>query len=154
MSSVFIVKISAVQSSSKHHTWTSSCTPVHLAVSKHEPARAIQSRRDHKAQQLAWSCQSSKKLLDYHERFFGVFLSKKSGQMMISKEDKVNQCHSILDNEQHQQSPMKTSKEWQGEPMSQCCSLSVGSEIYVYSQQNILSCVCFNKTSSYQTVSR
>jgi hypothetical protein len=36
---------------------------------------------------------------------------------MISKEGKANQCHSIVCEDQHQQRPMKTSKEWQGEPM-------------------------------------
>ncbi|GAB1297351.1 Doublecortin domain-containing protein 2C [Apodemus speciosus] len=38
---------------------------------------------------------------------------KRSGQMMISKEGKVNQCHSIISEGQYQQSPRKTSKAWQ-----------------------------------------
>jgi hypothetical protein len=36
---------------------------------------------------------------------------------MISKEGKVNQYHSIISEDQCQQSPVKTSKEWQGKPI-------------------------------------
>jgi len=31
---------------------------------------------------------------------------------MISEEGKTNQCHSIFNEDQHQPSPTKTSKEW------------------------------------------
>jgi hypothetical protein len=36
---------------------------------------------------------------------------------MSTEEDKASQYHSVVSEDQHQQSPMKTSKEWQGEPM-------------------------------------
>lgn len=41
--------------------------------------------------------------------FFGM--SMKSQQMMTSEEDKVNQCHSVLHEDQCQQSPVKTGKD-------------------------------------------
>jgi hypothetical protein len=56
-------------------------------------------------------------LLEYNEKFFSAFLSRKSQQMVILIEGRVNQCHSVISEDQSQQSPMKTSKEWQGEPM-------------------------------------
>ena len=68
--------------------------------------------------QSAWVCRSSKKLPEQHQKFLGSFLSTNSWQM-ISKEGKASQCHSVVSEDQHQQSPMKTSKEWQGEPMPQ-----------------------------------
>jgi hypothetical protein len=54
---------------------------------------------------------------------------------MIIKEGK-NQCHSIISEVQCQQSPTKTSKEWQGKPKPECHSLSV--ELY-FSKHHISS---------------
>jgi hypothetical protein len=35
--------------------------------------------------------------------------------MMVSKEGKVNQCYRVASKEKYWQSPVKTSKEWQGD---------------------------------------
>jgi hypothetical protein len=53
--------------------------------------------------QLAQVLRSGKKPPEYHEQFFGVFLSVKSQQAMISEDQ----------------------QEWQGEPMPECCSVSL-----------------------------
>ena len=45
------------------------------------------------------------------------FFSTNWWQMMISKEAKVNQCNKVISEDQCQQSPVKTSEQWQGEPM-------------------------------------
>lgn len=50
-SPIFVVRISSVQSSSKHQIRISSCSPVLLADTTHEPARVLQSRRSRKARQ-------------------------------------------------------------------------------------------------------
>jgi hypothetical protein len=57
-------------------------------------------------------------------------------------EKKVNQQHSVVTENQHQQSPTETRKEWQGEPMPQ-------SIVHC-----LLGYVCLSKTSSHKTVSR
>jgi hypothetical protein len=44
----------------------------------------------------------------------------------ISEEGKANQSHRIFSKGQHQQSPMKTRKQWKGETMPQLHPLSVG----------------------------
>lgn len=56
-------------------------------------------------------------LLEHPQKFFGVPLSMKSGQVMSVEHGKANQCHSITNEGQHQQSSMRTSKERQGEPV-------------------------------------
>lgn len=61
--------------------------------------------------QLAWDHGRSKRPLEHRQMFLGM--SVKSQQMMTSEEDKVNQCHSVLHEDQCQQSPVKTGKEWQ-----------------------------------------
>jgi hypothetical protein len=82
-------------------------------------------------------CQSSqvygsgKKPPEYHEKFFGVFFFTKSQQTRISEEGKANHFHSIVSEDQHQQSLLKTSKEWQSKSMSQCHPLSVGLYLYL-----------------------
>lgn len=50
-------------------------------------------------------------------------------------------------NDQHQQRPTKTSKEWQGEPMPQHRPLSVGLYLYPFQTSHVLSSVYFSKTS-------
>jgi hypothetical protein len=65
----------SVQPTSKHHTWTSSCTPVHSADTTHKSATAGPSRRNCEAHQLAQVSRSGKKLQEPPEKFFGEFLS-------------------------------------------------------------------------------
>jgi len=38
---------------------------------------------------------------EYHEKFFGAFLSMTSQHTMIIEEGKANPCHSIISEEQH-----------------------------------------------------
>lgn len=45
--------------------------------------------------QSAWVHRSAKKPLEYDKKSFGTFLSMLSWQMMVSKEGKANQCHSV-----------------------------------------------------------
>ena len=103
---------------------------------------------------------------------------------MISKEGKANQCHTVISEDQCQQCPKKTSKDCQGEPMAQRHPLSLGLYLYPFQMScglssifssktphalslgsfqknticlllaNLLSHVCFSKTSSHKTVSR
>jgi hypothetical protein len=58
--------------------------------------------------------------------------------MMISKEGKVSQCHSIFA-DQYQQSPRKTSKEWQGEPMLHSVLHCLLGYIYTFSKHHMFS---------------
>jgi hypothetical protein len=88
--------------------------------SSHESAAGAQSRGNQEALPFGPSLhRNGKKPPEYHKKFFGAFLSTKSQQTMIMKEGKVNQCHSVVRENQHQQSPTKTSKEWQCGPISQ-----------------------------------
>jgi hypothetical protein len=104
---------------------------------------SVWSRRNPKALSISSSPQKQQ---EYHEKFFGTFLSMKSQQMIISDKGKVNQCLSVIMEDQWQQSPRKTSKEWQCEPMSQNCSLSVGLSLYPFQISHILSSLCSSKT--------
>lgn len=52
----------------------------------------------------------ARKLPEYHKKFFGAVLSRTSWQTMIREEGKVNQCHRAVRDNQHQQSPGKTSR--------------------------------------------
>jgi hypothetical protein len=55
---------------------------------------------------------SGKKLPERDEKFFGEFLSMKSVQTMINKEEgKVNQCHSVISQDHQQQSLKRPEKE-------------------------------------------
>lgn len=99
------------------------------------------------------------------------------GVSPVSKESEASASSaktSVFSEDHRQQSPAKTGKELQGEPMLEPCPLSVGLYLYLYpfqishvlstvcsrktsrvcSQENILSWVCFGKTSSHKTVSR
>jgi hypothetical protein len=58
---------------------------------------------------LAWV--KGKKPPEYHTKFSDVFLSTEAQQMMISEESKVKEYHSIIREDENQQSSKKTSKE-------------------------------------------
>jgi hypothetical protein len=58
--------------------------------------------------------------------------------MMISKEAKAKQCHTVISEDQHQQSPTKTSKEWQDAPMPQPCPLPDRLYLYPFQTSHIL----------------
>jgi hypothetical protein len=64
-----------------------------------------------------------------------------------SKEGKVNQYLSVISKDQHQQSSMKTSEEWQGKPMPQRLPLSVGLSLYTFQASCVLLSIPSNKTS-------
>lgn len=90
---------------------------------------------------------SCKVLLEYPQKFFDVPLSMKSGQVMSVEHGKANQCHSITNKGQHQQSSMRTSK---GGKENQCrTALSRRLLGYWYSFQtsHVLSSVWSNQTS-------
>jgi hypothetical protein len=62
-----------------------------------------------------------------------ITLAGFSQQMMISEEDKMNQW---------QQSPMQTSKQWQGEPVL----LPAGLYLHTFQTLRVLSSICSSKT--------
>ena len=64
----------------------------------------------------------------------------------VTKEGKVNQCHSILSEDFPQQSPTKTSKELQGEPVQECHPLSVRLNLNSFQPSCVLSSIHSNKT--------
>ena len=105
----------------------------------------------------AWVHRSSKKLLEYHEKFFAIFLSVKSGQLMISREGKGNQCHSVVHcrlgythtlSKHHMFSQASALAKYHSPPFQ------ATSRKTPHSQKNIFLCVCLGKTSSHKTVSR
>lgn len=49
------------------------------------------------------------KLLKYHQKLFGAFISTKS-QQAVSAEGKADQWHITISEDQDQQSPLKTAK--------------------------------------------
>jgi len=59
----------------------------------------------------------------HHKKFSGAFLSTMSKETMVSEEGKVNQCHSMVNEDQCHQSPLSISEEWQGKAMPWCCQL-------------------------------
>ena len=75
-----------------------------------------QSRRSYVALPISLSLQKQQEATWTPAEVLGVFLSTKS-QQTISKESKANQCHSVISQDQLQQSPVMTSKECQGEPI-------------------------------------
>ena len=91
--------------------------------------------------------QSSNKPTDYHKKFFGEFLSTKSQQTMIIKEGKANQCLSVVNKDQHQQGPTRTSKEWHDEPMPQWHPRSIGLHLNPFQPSRVLSGLPSTKTS-------
>ena len=111
--------------SSVQFTWINSNSSVHSQTPFMKQPQQFYSEETYRSCQSAPVCRSSKKPPEYHKEFFGAFLSMKLWQMMIREGDKVSQCYSIIREDQHQQSPMKTSKECQGEPMVQCHPLFV-----------------------------
>jgi hypothetical protein len=135
-----------------------------LPNSKNESAEVVQSRRSHEA-----LLRGDKKLPEHHKKLFGTFLSMKSQQMMISKEGKANQCHSVISKDQGR--PAKSGKVKQCHSIVHCplgyiYTLSkhhVSSQVsalakhhmplsqtdsrrtHFYSQHNILPHVCVSK---------
>lgn len=123
---IFVVKIAVVQftqiSSSSLTHWQTPFTKQQQQLDAEETARLCQ---------LAGVCRSCKKPFEYH-KFFGVCLS----MQMICEEGKVSHCHIIISEDQQQQSPMKTSKEWQGKPIPEHCPLYAG--LYLIPFPNIM----------------
>jgi hypothetical protein len=79
MSVLFIVRISAVQSSSKTPTQiSSSSSSVHSGGTMQESARAVQSRKNFKVTNQPSPLGNYKKLQEPHEKFFAKFLSMTS----------------------------------------------------------------------------
>ena len=58
---------------------------------------------------------------------------------IISEEGKANRYQSIINKNQRQQSPMKTSKEWQGEPMPHSVVHCLLGYIYILSKYHVSS---------------
>jgi hypothetical protein len=67
-------------------------------------------------------------------------------QQRPAKNCKENQCKSIVNKDQHQQSPKKTGKEL-GKPMQEYHPLSIELYLYTFQTSQVLSSVCFIKTS-------
>ena len=65
--------------------YKSVCSPVLSAVTTHELAKMVQSRRNPKAHQLDRVYRGSRKPQEPHEKFFGEFLSMASSQVKLSK---------------------------------------------------------------------
>ena len=84
---------------------------VHSQITECESVAATQSRRNC---EVLKTDMSPPKQPEYHQKFFGVFLSTKSWKAKISEENKVHQCKSIIRKDQCQQNPMTTSQELQG----------------------------------------
>lgn len=59
----------------------------------------------------------------------------------------MNQCHSVISQEQRVQSPVKPRKEWQGEPVLQRSPLTPGLHLYPFQMSRVLSSICSSKTS-------
>lgn len=72
---------------------------------------------------------SGNKQWEYHQKFYGMFLSQ---QAKISEENKTNQCKSVIREDWCQWSPAKISKKLQGH-----CSLSVGLYLYTHSKHHM-----------------
>jgi hypothetical protein len=94
---------------------------------------------------LALVHESVKKQLEWHKKFFGMFLSTNLWQANISEDQqsKANDVRALS---------MKTSIALQGKPM-QCHPLSLGLYLYSFQTPCILSHVCYSKTS-HKTASR
>ena len=143
---------------------------------------AVPSGRNHEAQPICLSLQKWQEATEISQEVLSC-ISTKSWQEIFHEEGKANQCQSIPSIDQHQQSPTKPSKEWQGELMPQHHPLSIGLDLDPFQTSCVLSsihsskishhalslvsfeentcifsakhlpCVCFSKTSSDKTVS-
>ena len=87
---------------------------------------SIQKKLQISAKELTWVPWHSKKQPEHLKKFFGAFLSMKSGHAKISEESKANQCQSVVSKGHFQWSPTKASK------MNQCQSVPW---LYLYSLQ-------------------
>lgn len=97
--------VAVAQSTHKHHPWFSNL---------------VQSRRNWEALPIGPSQRKLQNATKIPPQVSLVLFSLKSHDKqwsMIRKEGKAVQCHSIISEDQCQQSPMKTCKEWQGKPV-------------------------------------
>jgi hypothetical protein len=79
----------------------------------HESAMAVPSRRNLRLCQSALVLRSGKKLPGHLQKFFHVFFSMKSQQMMANKEWRGKPTpYSIISKDQCHQSPTMITKEW------------------------------------------
>lgn len=81
---------------SSQFTWISSGNMIPSQIPFTNQQWQFNPERTTQTCQVDWVCESSKKPPKYHKELFSAFLSMKSRQIMISKEGKVNQCHSII----------------------------------------------------------
>ena len=106
-----------------------------------QSATAVQFTRNLKALPISPSPGNGKKLQKYHKKFFGAVM------INYDQQRRQGECHRIVSKEQYQQRLMKTSKEWQGKPVPQRCSLSVGLCLHSLQTSHLLSSVRSTKTS-------
>jgi hypothetical protein len=78
-----------------------------VARSRREPRGPTNQQEFTEAARISWNTTNS----------LVCFSLQSHGKVKIIKESKVNQCKSIISKDQHQQSPVKISKELQDEPM-------------------------------------
>ena len=115
-------------------------TPI-LSNSKHQTPISNSSvqQKPRGFAESAQVCRSSRKQLEYNEKFLGEYFLHK----VLTSED---QWRKVLQGEPiracYQQRSVK-----QGEPVQEHHSLSAGFYLYSSQTSHILSCVCFSKTS-------
>lgn len=110
-SSLWSIPICTVRKPAVQFTWISSGGSIQSQTNTiHEPAMAVQYRRNCKALPVGPVCGSDKKLSEDRRKFVGALPSRKSQQQMSRKESKENQCQSIISENQCPKNQMKTSK--------------------------------------------
>ena len=107
---------------------------------------AVPSGRNHEAQPICLSLQKWQEATEISQEVLSC-ISTKSWQEIFHEEGKANQCQSIPSIDQHQQSPTKPSKEWQGELMPQHHPLSIGLDLDPFQTSCVLSSIHSSNTS-------